>query len=178
MKDSVFCLLGFVFLEVLFSECSTVCVLPVYFVARNICPFVVCPQYKSWNPCPFNTDQSVCAAQQTSVSLWKADLVTRQPGDCLAGNTHIKKPKLPASASLIIIFFSVTLFHLFLQMHYFFFCSHFAQLPLPWNVPTCMYFFLGHWNPALSLMEVQNGWAALETVSGLPRMLWICLMSG
>lgn len=51
-------------------------------------------------------------------SLWKADLVTLLPGDCLAVNTHIKRPKLPASASLS-IFFSVTLFHLFFQMHYF-----------------------------------------------------------
>lgn len=37
-------------------------------------------------------------------SLWKADLVTLLPGDCLAVNTHIKRPKLPASASLSIFF--------------------------------------------------------------------------
>lgn len=84
------------------------CVLSVHFIAWNTCLFVICLHYKSWNPCPFSTDQTVCTAQQTSQSLWKADLVKLSPGNCLAVNTHIKKLKLSASASLI--FFSLLLY--------------------------------------------------------------------
>ena len=97
------------------------CVLSVHFVAWNTCSFVSCPHYRSWSPCPFSTDQIVCAAQRTSESLWKADLVKRQPGNCLAVNTHIKKLKLRTSPSLIFFFFAVTLFSWFFQTHSFFF---------------------------------------------------------
>lgn len=62
------------------------------------------PILQSWSPCPFNTDETVCTAQQTSESLWKADPVQLQPGHCLAVNSHFPELTLSVSASVIIIF--------------------------------------------------------------------------
>lgn len=93
------------------------CVLCAFSCMKHM-PFCDLSPLQKLKPLPFQYRwDRVCspADLRGSVKGWPSQL---QPGYGLAVNCHIKKLKLPASASLII--FPVTLFSLFFQMSYFF----------------------------------------------------------
>lgn len=148
-------------------------VLSVHFVACNTCPFVICPHYT--RPCPFSEDQIVCAAQQTSESLWKADLVRPQPGHRLAGNSHIKELKVPASVFLIIFF---CYFIQFVFPNALLFLKPFPLVASPLK---CSSFHIYIFLPGTGTWKFPNmdteGTAVLEMASGFSRMLRVCLIS-
>lgn len=152
------------------------CVLSVRFVTRDTCSFVMCPHYRSWSPCPFNTDQTVCAAVdlRESVKRWPSPTLAWQLSCCERSHQKANVARLCPPDFFLLLLYLVC----FSQ------CTPFCEaispnLPVLWNIHTYRHStdFLD--TGTLNHPCMGTEWVAvLGLVSGFSRVLWVWLMSG
>lgn len=170
-------LFGLLFLEVLFSECSTFCVLCISLHEIHALLWFV-PSIKA-EILALSIQIRLCVQPgrpQESVKGWPSHTSAWRLSCC-------EHPHQKAKVACICLpeyyyYYIFLLYSICFSKCTTFFLKPFlpSYLSPEMFLLLCAYFFR-HWNPALPLIEVQNGWAPLKMVSdflGCSEFVW-CL---